>query len=367
VLRVLGRHDEALAFYEKALALKPDFHEAETNRGVALCDLGRYREARLGYARVLAAKADDPLARMNSAMCDLLLGAFEEGWPNYEWRWQAGNFPKPQLDVPQWMGEGDLTGKRILLYAEQGLGDTIQFVRYAPLVAARGARVVVQAQATLKSLLQTLDGIESVIDQDEKRPPIDLQCPLMSLPLAFETSLATIPATVPYLRADKKRVAYWRNKIGQKDKKRIGLVWSGNPAHKNDRNRSIRLTELAPLFAANVAVFSLQKEMRDEDIETAKKLTNFTHFGEALRDFADTAALVEAMDIVVAVDTSVLHLAGALGKRTLALLAFNPDWRWLLERSDTPWYPNTSLIRQNQRGDWSDALKRIYNELASDS
>ncbi len=146
----------------------------------------------------------------------------------------------------------------------------------------------------------------------------------------------------------------------------MGLVGSGTRPKKHDRNRSIRLAELAPLFAANVAVFSLQKEMRDEDIETAKELTNFTHFGDDLRDFADTAALVEAMDVVVAVDTSVLHLAGALGKRTLALLAFNPDWRWLLERTDTPWYPNTKLIRQNQRGDWSDVLKRICNDLASD-
>ncbi len=365
VLRVQGRHDEALAYYEKALALKPDFYEAETNRGVALCDLGRYAEAREGYARVLAAKPDDPLARMNSAMCALLLGDFAEGWPNYEWRWQAGNFPKPQLDVPQWMGEADLTGKRILLYAEQGLGDTIQFVRYAPLVAARGARVVVQAQAALKSLLQTLDGVESVLDQDEKLPPIDLQCPLMSLPLAFDTQLATIPAAVPYLRADKKRVAHWRKKLGQKDKKRIGLVWSGNTAHKNDRNRSIALADLAPLFAADVAFFSLQKEMRDEDAETAKKLANFLHFGAALRDFTDTAALVEAMDLVVAVDTSVLHLAGALGKPTLALIPFNPDWRWLLARSDTPWYPNTELVRQNQRGDWTDALKRIYNSFTN--
>ncbi|MFN7194294.1 MAG: tetratricopeptide repeat protein [Rhodospirillales bacterium] len=363
VLRVLGRHDEALAYYEKALALKPDFHEAETNRGVALCDLGRYAEAREGYARVLAAKPDDPLARMNSAMCALLLGDFAEGWPNYEWRWQAGNFPKPQLDVPQWMGEADLTGKRILLYAEQGLGDTIQFVRYAPLVAARGARVVVQAQAALKSLLQTLDGVESVLDQDEKLPPIDLQCPLMSLPLAFDTQLASIPAAVPYLRTDKKRVAAWRKKLGQKDRKRVGLVWSGNTAHKNDRNRSIPLAELVPLFAADVVFFSLQKEMRDEDAETAKKFANFTHFGATLRDFADTAALVETMDIVVAVDTSVLHLAGALGKPTLALVAFNPDWRWLLDRNDTPWYPNTELVRQNARGDWSDALKRIYNRL----
>ncbi|MCA3264382.1 MAG: tetratricopeptide repeat protein [Telmatospirillum sp.] len=363
VLRVLGRHDEALAYYEKALALKPDFHEAETNRGVALCDLGRYAEAREGYARVLAAKPDDPLARMNSAMCALLLGDFESGWPNYEWRWQAGNFPKPQLDVPQWMGEADLTGKRILLYAEQGLGDTIQFVRYAPMVAARGARVVVQAQSALKSLLRTLDGVESVLDQDEKLPPIDLQCPLMSLPLAFETQPATIPAAIPYLRADLKRVAYWRKKLGQKDKKRIGLVWSGNTAHKNDRNRSIKLAELAPLFAADVTFFSLQKEMRDEDAETARKLNNFVHFGATLQDFADTAALVESMDLVVAVDTSVLHLAGALGKRTLALIAFNPDWRWMLEDSQTRWYPNTELVRQSRRGDWSEALKRIYNVL----
>jgi hypothetical protein len=363
VLRVLGRHDEALAFYEKALALKPDFHEAETNRGVALCDLGRYAEARVGYARVLAAKPDDPLARMNSAMCNLLLGDFEEGWNNYEWRWQAGNFPKPQLDVPQWMGEADLAGKRILLYAEQGLGDTIQFARYAPLVAARGARVVVQAQTALKSLLRTLDGIESVLDPEEKLPPIDLQCALMSLPLALDTRLGKIPAAMPYLRADKKRVAYWRKKLGQKGKKRVGLVWSGNTAHKNDGNRSIPLAELAPLFAADVAFFSLQKEMRDDDRETATKLPNFMHFGDTLQDFADTAALVEALDIVVAVDTSVLHLAGALGKRTLALLAFNPDWRWLLERTDSPWYPSIELVRQSARGDWSKSLKRISNVL----
>jgi tetratricopeptide (TPR) repeat protein len=363
VLRLQGQHDQALALYDRAIAARPDFGEAYVNRGVALCDLGRYEEALAGYKHVLARKPDDPLARMNGAMLDLLLGNLEQGWPGYEFRWQAGNFPKPDLGVPQWRGEGDLAGKRILLHAEQGLGDTIQFVRYAPMIAARGARVVLQVQPALKPLLETLAGVESVLTDGDKLPTIDLHCPLLSLPLAFATTLTSIPGETPYLKSDPKRAAKWLKKLGPTQKKRIGLVWSGNPIHKNDRNRSIGLAALAPLFAIDADFVSLQKEIRTEDRLVLANLPNFRHFGDALNDFSDTAALVAAMDLVVGVDTSVLHLAGALGKRTFALLPQNPDWRWLLARTDSPWYPSFRLFRQDKRGVWDSVLGELVKNL----
>jgi tetratricopeptide (TPR) repeat protein len=363
VLRLQGQHAQALALYDRAIAARPDFSEAYVNRGVALCDLGRYDEALAGYKHVLARKPDDPLARMNGAMLDLLLGNLEQGWPGYEFRWQAGNFPKPDLGVPQWRGEGDLAGKRILLHAEQGLGDTIQFVRYAPLIAARGARVVLQVQPALKPLLATLAGVESVLADGDKLPSIDLHCPLLSLPLAFGTTLASIPGQTPYLSVDPTRAARWLEKLGPTQKRRIGVVWSGNPIHKNDRNRSISLAALAPLFAIDADFVSLQKEIRTEDRLALANLPNFRHFGDDLKDFSDTAALIAAVDLVIGVDTSVLHLAGALGKRTFALLPQNPDWRWLLARNDSPWYPSFRLFRQNTRGIWGSVLSELTKNL----
>jgi hypothetical protein len=256
-----------------------------------------------------------------------------------------------------------LKGKTILLHGEAGYGDTLQFCRYAKLVAAMGARVILEVQPPLAPLLSNLEGTHQVLPKGGTLPAFDYHCPLLSLPLAFKTDLDTIPADIPYINSDAARVAVWRDKLGKKTKPRIGLVWSGNPKQKNDHNRSLALAELLPLLHDEAEWISLQQEVRAADIELLAQRTEIRHFGEELKDFADTAALIELMDVVVTVCTSVAHLAGAMGKPTWILLCFNADWRWLLDRSDSPWYPTSRLFRQTSIGNWESVVNRMRQEL----
>ena len=360
----LNRAAEALHDYERAVALRGDFADVWVNRGNALHDLSRHDEARLSYERALALDPQFAEAHWNKALLDLTRGDFAQGLPGYEWRrHRAGGECPRDFAKPQWRGE-DLRGKTILLHAEQGFGDTIQMLRYIPLVAARGAKVIVEAPDALKPLLASLDGIAMLVSLGEKLPAFDLHCPLMSLPLAFGATVATIPAGVPYLRAPAARIERWRARLPAGP--RIGLAWSGKPSHKNDRNRSIPLALLAPILSRpGVTFVSLQREYRGADLPELSRRPNLLRPDDALADFADTAAVVEQLDLVIAVDTAVAHLAGALGKPVFILLPYVPDWRWLFGRADSPWYPTARLFRQPVAGDWNAAIAATTDALTA--
>ncbi len=360
-----NRPADALESYEHALALMPDHPQILTNRGHALRRLDRPQEALASLAAAIKKSPDFPEAHFESALAHLTLGDFEAGWKAYEWRWKTSAFADKRRSFrqPQWQGNGPLAGKTILLHAEQGFGDTLQFIRYAPLLAGRGARVICEVQPELVSLLAQLEGI-GIVAKGNALPSFDLHCPFLSLPFAFGTDLATIPAQVPYLAAPEARVARWRDRLGE-GRPRVGFVWSGSPAHKNDANRSIPLARFSQLFAnPPFAGFSLQREMRDADREALQGLPNLVDLGPELADFADTAAVISLLDVVVSVDTSVAHLAGALGKPVVILLPHAADFRWLRERSDTPWYRSAKLLRQPAFGDWDSVIDGLADELS---
>jgi hypothetical protein len=294
----------------------------------------------------------------------LTLGDFTRGWKQYEWRWKASAFARQRRSFrqPLWLGHEAVAGETVLLHAEQGFGDTIQFIRYAPLLAERGAVVICEVQPELKPLLSQLTGV-TVVAAGDPLPAFELQCPLLSLPLAFATQPTDIPADVPYLAAAADRVAAWRDRLSS-DRPRAGFVWSGSPTHKNDVNRSIALARLATLFDdARLRCFSLQTELRAADRETLRGLPGLTHLGDDICDFADTAAIISQLDVVISVDTAVAHLAGALGKPVLILLPLAADFRWMRQRKDTPWYPTAKLLRQPAFGDWDSVIAGLRDEL----
>ncbi|MBK8163476.1 MAG: glycosyltransferase family protein [Gammaproteobacteria bacterium] len=364
VLRELNCPEAALPDIERALALRPEYADAWLNRGIILDVLSRREEALDCFRRVIALQPDHAEAHYCISLQRLLNGDFRQGWAEYEWRWKVADTGiPPDYPQPLWLGREDLDGRGILLHAEQGFGDTLQFCRYARLVADRGARVILQVQPSLASLLARLAGPAQIVAQGAPLPPFDLHCPLMSLPLALGTDLQSIPAGIPYLSADTAKVAAWRTRLGTGNTPRVGLAWSGRPTHRNDTNRSIRLQELAPLLDAGATFVSLQKEVREEDRASLASMPGIRHFGDALQDYDDTAALIECLDLVVTVDTSVAHLAGALGKPVWILLPSNPDWRWLLQREDSPWYPTARLFRQARINDWNNPISNVASAL----
>ena len=308
------------------------------------------------FERAIHRRPDHAAAHWNLADCRLLLGDFERGWQEYEWRWKRDQREIKQREFPQprWSGAEALAGRTILLHSELGLGDTLLFCRYAKEVAARGARVVLEVQPPLVTLLAGLAGVAQIVASGDPLPVFDCHCPLMSLPLAFRTHLGTVPADVPYVRSDPARVAQWRSRLGASAKPRVGLVWSGSVALRNDQ-RSMALADMLPLVDDRAEWVSLQKELRDADREDLASRAAIRHLGDELRDFSDTAALVDLMDLVVTVDTSVANLAGAMGKKVWILLPYNPhDWRWMLTREDSAWYPTARLFRQPAPGDWGE-------------
>jgi tetratricopeptide (TPR) repeat protein len=366
-LKELKRFDEALASYDRALAVRPEYAEALRNRGNTLEELKRFDEALASYDRALAVRPEYAEAHLNESLVRLLTGDFVRGWKKFEWRWKSESLSLSRRNFaqPLWLGEDGIEGKTILLHSEQGLGDTIQFCRYAPLVAARGARVLLQVPASMQDLMASLAGVGQIIGPTSKLPDFDLHCPLLSLPLAFETRLDTIPSATPYLSASSERVSNWNISLGLKYRPRIGLVWSGSPAHSNDHNRSIELRTLLQLLDIDATFVSLQNDIRPDDATVLKDRSNFLHFGDKLKDFSDTAALISNLDLVISVDTSVAHLAGALAKPVWILLPFLPDWRWLLDRDDSPWYPTARLFRQYAPGDWSGVIDHVGVELTT--
>jgi tetratricopeptide (TPR) repeat protein len=366
-LVALGREQEALASYAQALHKRPAFPEALNNRGVALKELNCLHEALDDFAQALQIKPDYAEALVNRGMTLLLMGQFDPGWRLYESRWQQAEVFGQQRSFRQarWSGQQDLKGKRILLHGEQGYGDSIQFIRYVAEVAKLGAQIIVELPATLLSVLRGFDGVAEWYACGEPLPEFDYHCPLMSLAMAFNTGLASIPSAAAYLHADPERVEHWSQRLGQKQRTRVGLVWSGRPEHKNDRNRSLPLAVLLHYLPPQFDYVCLQKELRAADAATLSEHPQIRRFDAELRDFSDTAALCTLMDLVVCVDTSVAHLAAALGRPTWILLPQIPDWRWLLDRADSPWYPSVKLYRQTADRSWPGVLQRVRDDLLS--
>jgi tetratricopeptide (TPR) repeat protein len=370
-LNELRRPDEALASLDRAIALDRGISRAHCARASALFNLKRLDEARASNERGLALEPGLAEAHWNGALLKLVAGDLAEGWELHEWRmkldewrskspWAAEPAAKPEQ--PLWTGEQPIAGRTLLVHYEQGLGDFVQFCRYVPMVRALGAQVIVEAKKRLLPLLTTLEGDYVFIERGSAFPDFDFYCPVMSLPRAFKTTLETIPAKVPYLFADRGKQIQVEARLGAKTMPRIGLVWSGNPGQKADPFRSIPLRLLAPLFDLPFAFHSLQKEIRPGDEAIMEAFRIVPHQDEQ-NDFSDAAALIACMDLVVTVDTAVAHVAGAMGKPVWILLAWMADWRWLLDRADSPWYPTARLFRQHTAGDWAGVIDDVTGRL----
>ncbi|HXW39573.1 MAG TPA: tetratricopeptide repeat protein [Xanthobacteraceae bacterium] len=360
----LGRYAEAVAANDAALAAVPGHANAWLNRGRALSQLNRWEAAVASYDKALAIRKDDANVHFNRALALLTLGDYGRGFAEYEWRWRrTGMPPQTSRGRPLWLGEYPLTGKTVLLHAEQGFGDTIQFVRYVPLIAARAATVVLEVHPELTALLAGVSGAATVIARGEAPPRFDVHCPLGSLPLALRTEPGSVPAQIPYLAADPARLAKWSVRLNPLPRPRIAIAWSGNPSHVNDRNRSMAFAQMAPLFAAAASFVGVQRDVRDADAAGLAHATRLTQIGGELEDFVDTAAVLALCDLVVAVDTAVVHLAGAMGRPVWVLLPFAPDWRWTLQGERTPWYPTARLFRQASLDDWGGVIARVGEEL----
>lgn len=367
-LQELGRFDAALESFDRAIAADPGLAPAHANRGCTLDCLGRPQEALSSCERAIALDPDYATAHLNRAMTLLRLGRFPEGWAEYEWRWRNTQSPlcrdQRRSSVPLWLGREPLAGKTILLHAEQGYGDTLQFCRYARLVRERGAKVVLQVHSALKRVLTRLEGVAQVISREEPAPDVDFQCPLMSLPLAFGTTLETIPSGQRYLSGEPELVERWRARLKERRGFKVGLVWSGGfrpnePEYWSaNARRNIEPERLLELEHPRIEYVSLQKG--DPAGRSGLRLLDQTH---ELSDFAETAALIESLDLVVSVDTATAHLAAALGKPTWILSRFDGCWRWLLSRSDSPWYPSVRLFRQPAPGTWDEVVRQVRDEL----
>ena len=370
-LHRLSRDEAALAWFDKAITLQPGFMTALVNKGFALTQLRRLDEAFATFHQAKALDPDNADLEFHLSLLNLLLGKFDAGWVGREarWRMQARPGSYPQFPQPVWRGDGDIKGKTILVLEDEGLGDTIQFARYIPMLAERGARVILRVGDPLHPLLSRLPGVAACIPKSVPTiPAFDLHCPICSLPLAFGTRLDTIPAPIPYLPAPAESlVQAWEGRLegslGPRKGLRVGVVWSGRPTHLNDHNRSIPLGVLARILDADASFVSLQKDPRPADRAVLAQ-TGIVDLTPHLTDFAETAALVSCLDLVIGVDTSVVHLAGALGRPTWILLPYAPDWRWLLDRDDSPWYPTVRLFRQTTSGNWDGVLDSVRTELA---
>jgi tetratricopeptide (TPR) repeat protein len=395
---VLGASEQAVAEFDAALSIVPTHLGAHYNRALALHDLGYYAAALDAHDRVLAAAAEhagawlhrgralaalnrlndavgsygkagiiskeNPDVHFSEALALLALGDYRRGFEKYEARWRRSGMPaQKSRGRPLWLGEYPLARKTVLLHAEQGFGDTIQFARYVPLLATTGAKVVLEVQSELSALVARLDGGAEIIARGDTPPPFDVHCPLGSLPLALRTEPETVPAAIPYLSADDAALAKWSARIGALAQPRIAIAWSGNAEHYNDRNRSIPFARLAPLFSASARFISIQRDVRPEDAGTLASESRVTHLGSELENFTDTAAVIALSDLVISADTAVAHLAGAMGRPLWVLIPFQPDWRWTLDGDTSPWYPTARLFRQTSLGDWDGVIARVAAEL----
>ena len=365
VLAGQGRLQEAVQVFDKAIQLKPDYAQAYYNRGNVLTDLGQLEAAVDNYDQAIELQPDFAEAHWNLSLALLLLGNFEDGWREYEWRWETGNFEKPSHDFHEMLWDGTpLDGKTILLFAEQGFGDTIQFIRYVEEVAKYSGNIIVECQKPLFRLLLNVPKIDRLIIKGDHVPNFNVCAPLLSIPYILGTTSASIPANTPYLFANDNSVHL---KNLQEKNKNVGIVWAGSPKHKNDRNRSTQLSNFLPLASLpGVQLFSLQAGSRRADLKRIINETTIIDATSEINDYADTAAIIGQLDLIISVDTSVAHLAGAMGKPVWVLLPFAPDYRWLLDRGDSPWYPTMQLYRQRSLGNWSDIFDEIERLLRAE-
>jgi Flp pilus assembly protein TadD len=365
-LRMQGRVAEALAELDSMPSSErgSDFHHL---RGVLLSDLGHYAQSMLSYLKALSEDRDDPETRFSRSLLLLLQGEFATGWLEYEWRWQSEEMRASarHFSAPAWRGEADLKGKTVLLYAEQGSGDTLQFVRYVATVVAAGARVILEVQAPLLNLIKNSFGENvHVVPAQSVLPPFDFHCPLMSLPYACRRLVGPAPLNVgPYLHIDSAKRDAWARALGTRRLPRVGLVWRGNAKHLNDHNRSISLDLLLAALPEGIDYFTLQKGLTDEERALLSRRSDVRCLDDELTDYGETGAAMQQLDLIISVDTSVAHLAGALDAPCWIMLPFSPDFRWLLGRSDSPWYPSVRLFRQKERRNWSSVLADISAEL----
>jgi Tfp pilus assembly protein PilF len=372
ILDKQGEYADALTHYQRALALKPDYPDAHHNLGTLLVDQGKLSEGVASYERALQLKPDYVEAHLGRAQAWLQMGDWERGWPELEYRWQRKSFPPRPFHQPLWEGES-LADRTILLHAEQGLGDSIQFIRYAPLVKQRGGFVIVECQDGLLPLLATCPGIDRLVTSGSELPYFDIHAPLVSLPRIFRTTLATVPADVPYLFADPELVEHWRQELAPGPsfpnsslgtRAMIGVAWQGNPGHTNDRHRSVPLVSFEPLARLDgVRLFSVQKGPGTEQLASARERFSLPDLGGQFRTFQDTAAVLKNLDLVITVDSAVAHCAGALGIPVWVLVPYAADWRWLLDREDSPWYPTMRLFRQKELGNWDEVFDRVLVDL----
>lgn len=366
VLKKQGKIDEAIESYNRAIALNPNYAVAYSNLGFALQEGGKLDEAMAAYRHAIGLEPDLGDAHMNMSTLLLLTENFIDGWREYEWRFRTKDSNSRTFQQPRWDGP-PLNGQSILVHTEQGFGDTIQFVRYLPAVQALGGHVIFECQKELYRLLRDCKGIDEVIERIPDHGPsvkYDVHIPLLSLPGIFRTTQDNIPSKIPYISADSKLVAQWRTRLAHDEEYKVGIVWAGSPRHKKDSRRSCSLADFAPLAEVPGLVFySLQKGPTSKEALKPPPGMNVINLQNELNDFTDTAAAITNLDLVISVDTAAVHLAGAIGKPVWALLHFAPDWRWLLKRDDSPWYPNLRLFRQTKRDDWSIVFKKIKNAL----
>ncbi|MEC9454076.1 MAG: tetratricopeptide repeat-containing glycosyltransferase family protein [Pseudomonadota bacterium] len=361
-LRALGRHGEAEASHRQALNLDPGYLEARYNLGLVLKDQGKFDEGIACLEEAVKREADYIDAHWDLALAWLMQGKLGKGFEEYEWRWRLAENPPRHFDKPAW-GGGPLDDRTILLYAEQGMGDSIQFARYVPLVAAKGARVVLECQAPLVALFESLEGAAEIVARDAPLPAFDVQAPLLSLPRIFKTELDSIPESGAYLATEAVRGKKFADALDP-GRLNVGIAWAGKPSHRNDRNRSAGIEPFIDLLGTPGATFhSLQVGPRAGDIAATGCAGLIRDHAPDLQDFADTAALVSALDLVISVDTSVCHLAGALGKPCWVVIPYTPDWRWLMQREDSPWYPSLRLFRQERFGDWPGVFECLSQAL----
>lgn len=372
-LNMLDQTEEAITFYQRILEINPKINEVLYNLGFSLKKLGHLKEAVEIYTKLIETKPDYAQPHFSLSLSYLALGDFERGWKEYEWRWAAYNETPRKYKQPMWDGS-DLHGKTILLYAEQGLGDSFQFIRYAKLLKERGAIVIFDAQKPIKQILSLCPYLDKVVTGNDPLPAFDFQIPLMSLPLVFNTTLKTVPAEIPYLHADQKLVEYWKEKLASDKNFKIGICWQGNANYstqflrKTVAAKSMHVREFAPLAQVKgISIYNLQKMNGDEQLKEVNQLLNIRSFGPDFDDkngrFMDTAALIKNLDLVVTIDTSISHFAAALGTPTWILLPEPADWRWMLKCTDTPWYPNVRLFRQPKVGDWKSVMEDIVTAL----
>ncbi|HYF43511.1 MAG TPA: tetratricopeptide repeat-containing glycosyltransferase family protein [Ramlibacter sp.] len=365
VLRALERLEEALIGCDRALALLPHMGAALNVRGLVLGELGLPQAALENFRLALAMAPGDAELHWHLSLRELQLGNFAAGWAAYEWRWRLpglGLHP-PAHAQPRWTGAEPIAGRTLLLEHEQGLGDTIQFTRYVPLLAERGAKVILRVPPQLQDLLGTVRGVHRTVSLSAALPAFDTWAPVASLPLALRLGADSPAWRGPYVGASQQGLDRWRRRLGPRQALRVVLVWSGNPQHRRDARRSIPVQQLLAALPAGPQYLSVQPQLREGEALALRRREDVLHLGGEIRDFSDTAALCCLADLVVTVDTSVAHLAGALGCRLLVLLPFDADWRWLMHRADSPWYPTATLLRQSRPGRWSDVLRQLAEML----